>query len=111
MIKEIEDILNGNYKVTEKQKMILKLRKQFLNELENAANIITEGYKYCPECKEYYKEKAWETETKTERREVCTFSSLVDHDDDRWEYKNCSVKYAICHMGHRFEEDVKVLRY
>lgn len=108
MIKEIEDIINGNYKVTEKQKMILKLRKQFLNELENAENNITEGYKYCPKCKEYYREKSWEKETKTEHREVCVFSSLVDHDDDRYEYKNCSVKYAICPMGHRIEEKVSL---
>ena len=98
MIKEIEDIINGNYKVTEKQKMILDLRTQFENESKEAINIIRKGYKYCPKCKEYYREKSWETETKTERREVCTFSSLVDHDDDRYEYKNCSVTYKICPM-------------
>lgn len=106
MIKEIEDILNSNYKVTVKKEMLRELRKQVTKEFNEAINIIRKGYKYCPKCKEYYREKSWETETKTERREVCTFSSLVDHDDDRYEYKDCSVTYAICPMGHRIEKEV-----
>lgn len=110
MIKEIEDILNGNYKVTEKKEMLRELRKQVTKEFNEAEDNITQGYEYCPKCKEYYREKSWETETKTERREVCTSSSLVDHDDDIWEYKNCSITYEICPMGHKFLKDNKILR-
>lgn len=59
--------------------------------------------------KNIIEKKSWETEIKTERREVCTFSSLVDHDDDRWEYKDCSVEYAICPMGYRIENMVTAI--
>lgn len=102
----IEEIVNGNYKVTEKKKMLKELKKQFLNEIDKAEEDIIKGYKYCPKCNEYYKEKAWETEYKTERRNVCTFHSLSAFDEDTYEYKDCHVTYSICPVGHRIEENI-----
>ena len=106
MIKENENIINGNYKVTTKQRMLIELSDLIEYQLTKTSNIITEGYKYCPECDEYYREKFWETETKTERRSICTFQSLANGEDDIRKYKNCSVTYAICPMGHKIEEKV-----
>ena len=54
----IEEIVNGNYKVTEKRKMLNELRKQLIDEIDKAEEDIIKGYKYCPKCNEYYKEKA-----------------------------------------------------
>ena len=102
----IEEIVNGNYKVTEKQKMLNELKKQLLDEIDKAEEDIIKGYKYCPKCNEYYKEKAWETEYKRERRNVCTFHSLAEFDEDTYEDKNCLVTYSICPMGHKIEENV-----
>lgn len=102
----IEEIVNGNYKVTEKQKMLKELRKQFLNKIDKAKEDIIKGYKYCPKCNEYYKEKAWETEYRIERRNVCTFHSLSAFEDDRWKNKDCHITYGICPVGHKIEENI-----
>ena len=102
----IEEIVNGNYKVTEKRKMLNELRKQLIDEIDKAEEDIIKGYKYCPKCNEYYKEKAQETEYKTERRKVCTFHSLSAFGDDRWENKDCHITYSICPVGHKIEENI-----
>lgn len=103
----LEEIVNGNYKVTEKQKLLNEFKEQILEEIHKAEIEIKKGYKYCPKCGEYYKEKAWETEYKTGHREVCTFHSLAEFDDDTYEYKDCIVTYSICPMGHRIEDYVQ----
>ncbi len=86
--------------------MLYKLKKKLNEEIDKAVEEVKKGYKYCPKCKEYYKEKAWETEHKTEKRKVCTFHSLAEFDDDTYEDKICSVTYEICPMGHVIEKDV-----
>jgi len=105
-IDEINFIVNGNYKVTEKQAMLYQLRKELNEKIDEAIEEVKNGYKYCSKCGEYYKEKAWETEHRTEMRKVCTFHSLVEFDDDIYEDKMCSVTYEICPMGHVFEEEI-----
>lgn len=102
----ISEIVNGSYKVTEKQKLLNDLRKQFLEELENAHEEIKKGYKYCEKCKEFYKEKAWEHEVKQEMREVCTSYNWCEFDDPRYENQMCTVHYSICPMGHIIQESV-----
>lgn len=67
---------------------------------------ITKGYKYCPKCKEYYREKTWENEFRTEIRNICTYRDCGYGDDDRYENVKCNVQYGICPMGHYIEEKV-----
>lgn len=105
-MEQIDKIVNGSYKVTEKQNLLFKLQKDFNEEIAKAIEEVEKGYKYCPTCKEYYKEKAWETKYKMENRTVRTFHSLAEFDDDKYEDKICSITYDICPMGHIIESNV-----
>lgn len=101
-----KEIVNGSYKVTEKQSMLYKLKKEFNEKIDEAVEKVKKKYKYCPKCKEYYKDKAWDTEHKTEKREVCTYRDAGYGDADVYEDKICSVTYEICPIGHVIEKDV-----
>lgn len=50
--------MNGSYKVTEKQNLLINYRDKVNKQIDNALDTIKKGYKYCPQCKEYYKEIA-----------------------------------------------------
>lgn len=106
MFNKVDNIVNGSLTVVEKQKMLEELRHEINSYISDAFETIKIGYKYCPECKQYYKEKAWETEVKHELRNVCTFYSPCEFDEDRYEHKNCIIKVSICPMGHRIEDKV-----
>lgn len=106
-MREVDVIVNGSYKVTEKQSMLNHLKKEFNEEIDKVIKEVTKGYKYCPECKEYYKEKAWDRDRKTEKRNVCTYRDAGYGDDDTYEDKICSVTYEICPMGHIIEKEVR----
>ena len=103
-MNKIDEIVNGSYKITEKQEMLKKYKEEINHQIADAAAKIVQGYKYCPQCKEYYKEKAWDTEYKTEKRNICTYRDAGYGDDDTYEYKTCFVQYGICPIGHRIEE-------
>ena len=105
-MKEIDEIVNGSYKVTDKQKMLDEFSKRVNNKIKQAEIEIAKGYKYCPACGEYYKEKSFDIGTYKEKRNVCTFHSLSEFDDDTYEDKMCVIKFAECPMGHKVEEDV-----
>jgi len=105
-IKIIDEIVNGSYKVTEKQDMLYRLKKELNKEIDKAVEKVKKGYKYCPQCREYYKEKAWEVGHKTEKRNVCIYRDAGYGDDDTYEDKMCSVIYEICPIGHVMEKDV-----
>jgi len=103
-MKEIDDIVNGNYTVLEKDELLTELFDRFRIEYENAKQKIVEGYKYCPKCKDYYKVKSWENYVKNETREICTFRDLTEFGQDQYECKVCAVKYSECPKGHKIEE-------
>ncbi len=86
--------------------MLYQLKKELNEEINKAVEEVEKGYKYCPKCKEYYKEKAWDTEHKTEKRKVCTYADPVQWTENEYEKKTCSVTYEICPMGHVIEKDV-----
>lgn len=98
--------MNGSYKVTEKQNMLYKLKQELNEEIDKAVKEVKKGYKYCPKCNEYYKEKAWDIENKREKRNVCTYRDAGYGDDDIYEDKVCSVTYEICPIGHIIEKNV-----
>lgn len=98
-ITDIEKIVNGNYKVTEKQKLLIEYKEK----IDCALREVTNGYKYCPRCGEYYKINTWETENRKEERTVCTYRDAGYGDDDKYERLLCPVQYSICPIGHRIE--------
>lgn len=102
-IKEIDEIVNGSFKVTKKQKMLLQLKKEVDEEIDVALEIAKEGYQWCPKCKEYYKEKAWECIIKREKKNIYAYCDAGYGDDDICEEKTCSILYDICPMGHVIE--------
>ena len=106
IIKEIEQIVDGNYKVTEKLQMFSDLKEELLNQINDAESNLLKGYKYCPKCKEYYRNKVWDTEVKQEVREICTFWNHCEFGENDYENKLCTVTYSICPMGHKKEKNL-----
>ena len=106
IIKELEDILNGNFTVKEKQALLDKYKDNVKCQVKYVEEKIKEGYTYCPMCDEWYKNKAWETDTKTEVRNVCTYRDSGYGDDDTYEDKQCLIVYNVCPLGHRIENEV-----
>lgn len=102
----IFDIVNGNYKVTEKQKMLNDFKDEINKQINDAIIEIKKGYKYCPNCKEYYKIKAFETEHTKEERTICTYKDSGYGDDDIYEKLTCKISYSICPIGHKIEENI-----
>lgn len=76
-----------------------KVNKQ----IDDALEQIEKGYKYCPQCREYYKETAWEKENRTELRRICTYADFVQWSENEYENKKYSVTYNVCPMGHKIE--------
>jgi hypothetical protein len=99
-LKEIDNIVKGSYKVTEKENMLSELKEKIDNEFKNAREEIHKGYRYCPQCGEWYKEKAFDNYSKTERRNICTFRDPCEFGEDKYEDKDCVVDYSECPMGH-----------
>ena len=106
IIKEIEQIVDGNYKVTEKLQMFSDLKEELLNQINDAESNLLKEYKYCPKCKEYYRNKVWDTEVKQEVREICTFWNHCEFGENDYENKLCTVTYSICPMGHKKEKNL-----
>ena len=106
IIKEIEQIVEGNYKVTEKLQMFSDLKEELLSQINDAESNLLKEYKYCPKCKEYYRNKVWDTEVKQEVREICTFWNHCEFGENDYENKLCTVTYSICPMGHKKEKNL-----
>ena len=87
IIKEIEQIVEGNYKVTEKLQMFSDLKEELLNQINDAESNLLKGYEYCPKCKEYYRNKVWDTEVKYEKREICRFWNPCEFGEHDYENK------------------------
>lgn len=104
MSKEIDTIINGDYTVNEKLKLILKYKEEMLEEINNALVEVKKGYKYCEKCGQWYKERAWEREELTEKREYCKFRPLAEWEDPEYAVGEFKVEYEICPLGHKVEK-------
>lgn len=102
----IEKVVNSNEKVTEKKRILKEMRERATTAINQAMDRVENGYKYCPKCKEWYREQAWETIYTNETREVCTFHDPCEFGEDKYENKECSIKIVICPIGHAIEEEV-----
>lgn len=100
MNKSIEYITNMNLTAKEKLAELDKLRDSFNAEIAEAKMKINEEYKYCPDCKDYYRKNTWETKIVRETRRVCTFWPLGDLDEPEYGERECRIKKEICPKGH-----------
>ena len=106
MLKDLEDILNGNYTVREKKELLYKFKNNINKEIKEVDKQIVDGFTYCPKCREWYRDKTWETDIIKEIRNICTYHDAGYGDDDRYEDVNCTVTYMICPLGHKIEKDM-----
>lgn len=105
-ILSINEIVNGSYKVTEKQKLLMEYKDKINKQIDSAIEEVEKGYKYCPQCREYYRIKSFEKECIKEERTICTYRDAGYGDDDKYERLMCTVSYSICPMGHKIEENI-----
>lgn len=103
-MKEIDDIVNGNYTVIEKEEMLADLFDRFRHAYNEAKKKIVANYKYCPLCKEYYKISAWENSAVSGTKRTCVFRDLTNKGNDKYENTPCTIEYLECPRGHRFEK-------
>lgn len=106
MLNEVREIINKNIKVTEKLILLDKCQAQVDKEFDHARLVIKQGYKYCPLCKEYYRESVWEQNYANEKRTVCVSSVLAEWEQAEYKKKDVVVQYDICPVGHRCEVNV-----
>lgn len=106
MINEIQEIIDKNITVTEKLTLLNKCKNHIEKEFDDADIVITQGYKYCPLCKQFYRELAWGQEFVNEKRMICVSSVLAEWDDEKYEEKDTTVLYDICPVGHRIIVDI-----
>lgn len=100
---ELSLIVNGDYTVVEKLKMIDEYKNKVLSEITDAKMEVKSGYTYCEKCKQWYKKKAWEEETVREKREFCSFRPLAEWEQPEYDVGDFMVQYQICPMGHKRE--------
>lgn len=102
----MNEIVNGDYRVSEKLDMLEEYKKHIIDEIKKEKENVLKGFKFCPRCNEYYKEKAYETLSCQETRNICTYRDAGYGDDDIYEDVKCNVAYSICPVGHKIEENV-----
>lgn len=99
MNKSISDILYSDVKRELKTKLI----KSIMTDCNEALNLLTDEYKICPICKEFYLRKSFNFETKDEVRKVCTYDSPINSGDNEYEDRKLEISYYICPKGHEIE--------
>lgn len=99
MNKLVSDILYRNIKREPKVTEI----KALIDDCNHALNLLTDEYKLCPECKDFYLRKSFNFETINEVRKVCTYDSPINSGDDEYEDRELEISYYICPKGHRIE--------
>ena len=100
---ELNTILNSNCTVLEKLEMIEAYKVKSLQEIDIAISKVKEGYVYCQDCKQWYRENAWDNKQSTEQRKYCSFVPLAEWDEPEYETGLFLVDYIICPLGHKHE--------
>lgn len=104
---EVNKIMkDGNHTIKERMQMIDELKDEFLTRCGQAKELLQQGYKWCPKCKDYYKERAWEHGSFDEVRSFCVFADPINSSGDVYERRNCTVIYEECPKGHRVEKEI-----
>lgn len=101
--KEIDSIsMNGQLSVKNKIDHLGILKTRCCTIIDEAIENLKKDFTYCPHCKEYYKNSAWETKWITRTRLVCT-NSLTGGYLDPYEYeeKTETVSVKECPRGHQ----------
>lgn len=111
-----EIAVDGNLSVKEKiekfEELYETLKKENIECLKSFREKVQEGYKWCPKCKDYYREQTFIYDTKEVLEEECT-NRLTGGYLDPYEYRPVchTYRYAICPKGHWIQGDCIAWRY
>lgn len=94
--QQIDDIIDGDLTIKEKQDLIVKLTKELETE-------VRKGYTFCPKCKTYYRETSWSRKLETKLENVCVYSDPINSSGNEYAEKEVTHNYNICPAGHKFD--------
>lgn len=109
-----QDILNivntKELSVKEKYDKIGQIQNDFNQFCIDTRKDLTKGYIFCPYCKTFYKEKAWDIEEFIKEEERCDYGLSTEIDclcSTALAYRTVQVPYIrkICPVGHTIEEE------
>lgn len=103
-MKEIDNIINENLKVTEKLTKLNELEAKTKEEFKKAREKVKEGFCYCEKCGEYFRADTFKITQEYGIRNICTFHSLAEFDEDEYEDKNVLIETTECPLGHKTEK-------
>lgn len=106
MNKVIKDIIDRKCSKEEKNKALDLLS----DEIKIAKDILSEKFKYCSVCDEYYFAKSFFTEVKTEKTRICVFQSPINSGDNDYVDGIARITYSVCPKGHMREINKQEIR-
>lgn len=108
----VDDNLSVKEKIEKFEELYETLKKENIECLKSFREKVQEGYKWCPKCKDYYREQTFIYDTKEVLEEECT-NRLTGGYLDPYEYRPVchTYRYAICPKGHWIQGDCIAWRY
>lgn len=97
----VDDNLSVKEKIEKFEELYEIIKKENAECLDTFRTKIQEGYKWCPKCKDYYRENTFELAKKEVLEEECT-NQLTGGYLDPYEYRPIynTYLYYICPKGH-----------
>lgn len=99
MNKIIKNIIEKNCPKEEKIEELDLLT----DDIEMARNILSNEYKYCPKCIDYYLTKSFITEKETKETKICTYRDPINSGGNDYVDGYIDIIYSICPKGHKYE--------
>ena len=98
--KVISDILfSTTLKREEKQAQI----KKIVNAGSEALEYLNGNYRFCPQCKDFYRKQSFEFVEETKDEQVCVYDDPINSGGNEYETKPVTRQYHICPKNHRIE--------
>ena len=95
----IEKLLLSNKNDNKKREEINKIKSS----CEEALKYLSGEYKYCPQCREYYRKKSFEFVTRTKEENVCVYEDIINSGGNEYEKQMVTRNYRVCPKDHWIE--------
>lgn len=70
------------------------------SDVQFAKEVLEGKYKYCKDCDDYYLSGSFQTCTKTESCEICTYQGIINSGENEYVDGLVDTVYSICPKGH-----------
>ena len=107
MNKIIKDIINSNYLKTKDK---LKQLEQLEKDITFAKNVVSDVYKYCTKCDDYYISDCFLLQKETKPARICIYEDPINSGGNDYVDGYADITYNICPKGHKHEIDRKERR-